>query len=79
MNIYLIADGDEHKCWQAESMAEATKLSEDAYLAETFKERLDHIDAMEIEGEQTYYRESLLEQCTLIAELANPVESGHKS
>ena len=68
MNIYLIADGDEHKCWQAESMALAVEASENAYIG-TLDSGLTH---EEYKGEREYYRDSLLEQCTLIGELANP-------
>ena len=71
MNIYLISDGDEHKCWQAESMAQATAASELAYLEQTFEDRSDPVPESEIDAEREYYRESLLEQCTLIGPLAN--------
>lgn len=65
MNVYMIRDGGDDRLWKAETMAEAMRLSEDAYIAE------DVLDSSEAE-EREHYRTEMLESCTLIGALANP-------
>lgn len=66
MNIYLIRDGGDDRCWKAETMAAAVKASEDAYMREN--QPFENDD----ETERQHYRDSMLESCQLIGELGNP-------
>lgn len=72
MNVYMIIDdGDEALYWIADTMADATKASEDAHIAR-FK---DDAGGLSVEGEayaRRLYRESFLESIVLIGELGNP-------
>lgn len=70
MNIYRILDESDKCLWQAESMAAALQLAEDAYIAEA------EIPADEQHENREYYRNELLQSCELIGELANPVAVG---
>ena len=38
MNVYLIKDGGDDRCWKGEKMSDAVQAAEDAYIAE-LKER----------------------------------------
>lgn len=68
MNVYLIKDGGDDRCWKAETMAEAVKASEDAYMRENQPFNNGNTD----EEERQHYRDGMLESCQLIAELGNP-------
>lgn len=69
MNVYMITEDGQQKLWKANSMAEAIKLAEDAYVRE-------EQSAKEPQGNERewreYYRSELLESCTVIGELENP-------
>jgi hypothetical protein len=67
MNVYMIRDGGDDRCWKAETMAKALKASEDAYITENRVE----LKLSEYE-ERQHYQTEMLESCTLVGELANP-------
>ena len=64
MKIYMITEDGEQKLWKAETMETAMKLAENAYIEE------GGLDGPE-EEERVYYREHVIQSCTLIGELAN--------
>ena len=66
MNIYLIKGGGDDRCWKAETMAEAVRASEDAYIREN--QPWENPE----DEERQHYRDSMLESCQLIAEIGNP-------
>ena len=69
MNVYRISDGGDDRLWKAESMDEAIKLAEDAYIKENTNCRpMTKAEARERE----HYRTAMLESCVLLGELANP-------
>lgn len=72
MLIYRIKDGGDWLCWKAESMAAATKASEDRYIAEQRDAMGEDRENFEEEIERAHYRSDMLESCELVGELANP-------
>lgn len=75
MNIYLVQEDGEARCWQAYTMTEALALARSAYIEER---REDEGDAMNLSEELTFYEDSILESCALIGELVNIIDDKQK-
>lgn len=71
MNVYLIADGGDHKLWKAMTMADAMRAAEDAFIAEC-REALAPAESFDEEETRAEYRSDGIESCALVGELANP-------
>lgn len=67
MNIYLIQDQDSCDCWMAETMAEAIKAAENAYILTLGDGMTSEDDAKEREWFQDQ-----VESCNLVGPLGNP-------
>ena len=68
MNIYLMNEDNEIFCIKAETMAEALQICENSYLDDR---REDEGEQFRLEYEKQYYYNSILQSCTLVAELKN--------
>lgn len=68
MNIYLINEDGESKCFQAENMQQALQCAEDTYIAD-LRERKE-ITVPERE-ERIYWQSQIIQSCALVGELAN--------
>lgn len=72
MNIYLIQEDGEAKCWQAATMSDALEQAQDAYFDELDDPPSSHMDPRRLQDELLHYQSDILQSCTLVGELANP-------
>jgi len=68
MKIYLLVEDGESFCIRANNMSEAINFCEQSYLEEIEEERGMNY---QIEIEKEYYREQILQSCSLVGLLKN--------
>ncbi len=75
MHIYLIQELGEARCWQEATMMLAINAAKNEYM----KSRQDEYggEGFDLNEESDYYEKEILQSCTFVGELANPVHDGH--